>query len=175
MSNKIEAYIKTNKKAFDTAEPPAGLWDKIDAELSKKKISKPFRLQLWVGIAATILLICGLGYFYVAKTNTASGIIAEVNPGYAKKEMRFASLIEEKRDSLEVFAKDNPELYQKFAADLEKLDGNYKSLKKELPDSPNQKLVVKAMVKNLELQLQLISQQLTIINQVQQFKKDNQI
>ncbi|RZM23433.1 MAG: hypothetical protein EOO88_26185, partial [Pedobacter sp.] len=86
-----------------------------------------------------------------------------------------ATLIEEKRDSLEVFAKDNPELYQKFSADLEKLDGNYKSLKQELLHSPNQKLVVKAMVKNLELQLQLISQQLTIINQVQQFKKDNQI
>jgi len=175
MSNKIEEYIKTNKKAFDTAEPGAALWAKIDAELNKKKITQPVKMQVWIGIAASLLLICSVTFFYTTKARSTNGIIAEVNPAYAKKEMRFASLIEEKRDSLEVFAKDNPELYQKFSTDLEKLDGDYKSLKQELPNSPNQKLVVKAMVKNLELQLQLISQQLTIINQVQQFKKDNQI
>ena len=175
MSNKIEEYIRTNKRAFDDAKPPEALWDRIEAEFNKKKTAKPVRLQLWIGIAASLLLVCSIAYFYISKSTSANGIIADVNPAYAKKEMRFASLIEEKRDSLEIFAKDNPELYQKFSADLEKLDGNYKSLKQELLHSPNQKLVVKAMVKNLELQLQLISQQLTIINQVQQFKKDNQI
>jgi uncharacterized protein YqiB (DUF1249 family) len=55
------------------------------------------------------------------------------------------------------------------------MDADYQKLKKELADSPNQKLVVRAMVKNLELQLQVITQQLMIINQVNQYKKENQI
>ncbi|MNR06997.1 hypothetical protein D3C85_1230970 [compost metagenome] len=89
--------------------------------------------------------------------------------------MKFASLIEEKKDSLQVYAKKNPVLYARFSEDLNKLDQDYEHLKEELQNSPNQKVVVKAMVKNLELQLQVINQQLSIINEVNQYKEENQI
>ncbi|MGY0039452.1 hypothetical protein [Pedobacter sp. NJ-S-72] len=41
--------------------------------------------------------------------------------------------------------------------------------------SPNQQMVVKAMVRNLEIQIQLLNQQLSIINEVSQYKKENSI
>ncbi|RZJ82222.1 MAG: hypothetical protein EOO20_24605, partial [Chryseobacterium sp.] len=91
MSNKIEEYIRTNKKAFDDAKPPEALWGRIDAELNKKKIAQPVRLQVWIGMAASLLLVCSIAYFYISKSTSANGIIAEVNPAYAKKEMRFAT------------------------------------------------------------------------------------
>ena len=49
---------------------------------------------------------------------------------------------------------------------------DYQELKKQLQTSPNKSLVGKAMMKNLEIQLQMISQQLYIINQVNQYKKE---
>jgi hypothetical protein len=81
-------------------------------------------------------------------------------------------LIAEKRDSLQTLAGADPELYKQFTADLSKLDKDYQELKKQLQTSPNKSLVGKAMMKNLEIQLQMISQQLYIINQVNQYKKE---
>ncbi len=98
-----------------------------------------------------------------------------MNPVYAQKQVKFVSLIEQKQDSLQTFAKTNPELYRKFKADFEVLNKTYEGLTKEMAGSPNQQMVVKAMVRNLEIQIQLLNQQLSIINEVSQYKKENSI
>lgn len=176
MKNKsLEEYIKAHKKDFDVNGPSDQLWGRIDTALNKEKIKKPFRMQLWLGIAASLVVIMTLIFISISHNSNKQLEIADINPGYAKKELRFASLIEEKRDSLDVYATKNPVLYARFTSDLNKLGQDYERLKKELQCSPNQKLVVKAMVKNLELQLQVISQQLSIINEVDQYKTENQI
>ncbi|MNI76299.1 hypothetical protein D3C73_1325210 [compost metagenome] len=125
--------------------------------------------------AAAIVVVIGLALLYTVKTQNSDLEIADVSASYAKKEVHFAGLITEKRDSLAIFASANPELYKKFTADLRKLDEDYERLKSELPTSPNQTFVVKAMVKNREIQLQLLKQQLLIINQVDDYKRVNQI
>ncbi|WP_233509717.1 hypothetical protein [Pedobacter chinensis] len=181
MNNRLETFVKENRKAFDIMEPPAGLWAKIEKELDAKKEQeaknkkKPIKLYLWISAAATIVIVFGLTWLYAGKLQNSDLEIADVNAAYAKKEVHFAGLITEKRDSLAIFASANPELYKKFTADLAKLDEEYERLKSELPKSPNQTFVVKAMVKNREIQLQLLRQQLLIINQVDDYKKVNQI
>lgn len=177
MSKKLEEYIKEHKKAFDTGSPSEQLWSRIEAGLDQEKIKKPSRVPFWLGIAASLTVIMTTIFIYTYRSPAAKAEleIADINPVYAKKEMKFASLIEEKKDSLEVFAKKNPELYAQFSTDLSQLGKNYEALKKELKNSPNQKAVVKAMVKNLELQLQVINQQLTIISEVDEYNRENQI
>lgn len=174
MSTEIEDFIKENKREFDTDRPSAGLWDKIEKELDEQKPKKTFNIQLWMSIAASAIVLLAITFFFIQpKKNRMS--IADVNPAYANRQVKFASMIEEKRDSLEIFAEASPELYQKFSADLSTLNDAYNSLRKQLPTSPNQQIIVKAMVKNLEMQLQLVSQQLSIISQVSEFKKENRI
>lgn len=176
MNNKLETFVKDNRRAFDVMEPSAALWDKIEQQLDQnKKKKKPVKLYLWMSAAAAIMVILSLTWLYVGKTQGGDVEIADVNPAYAEKEVRFAGLITEKRDSLAIFASANPDLYKKFTIDLKKLDEEYERLKNELPSSPNQTFVVKAMVKNREIQLQLLKQQLLIINQVDDYKKVNQI
>ncbi|OWK72751.1 hypothetical protein CBW18_02940 [Pedobacter sp. AJM] len=156
-------------------EPSPALWAKIEQKLDQKKEKKPVKLYLWMSVAAAIVVVFSLGWFYAGKMQSGEIEIADVNTVYAKKEVQFAGLIVEKKDSLAIFAAANPELYKKFTADLRKLDEEYERLKNELPASPNQTFVVKAMVKNREIQLQLLKQQLLIINQVDDYKKVNQI
>lgn len=175
MSKNIEEYIKANKKAFDVEFPPGDLWDRIEEGLDKGSIKKPSRLLFWFSIAASLTLIGSFIFIYTYRNQNRDFDIADINPAYARKEMKFASLIEEKKDSLMVFEKNNPDLYRKFSTDLNDLDADYIRLKEELQTSPNRKLVMKAMVKNLEIQLQLINQQLSIINEVDQYKKENRI
>jgi hypothetical protein len=175
MNTPIEDFIKEHKKEFDTERPSGDLWDRIEKELDKKKPKKGFDIRLWMSIAASaiVLLAITLWFAFPVKKNKMS--IADVSPAYANKQVRFASLIEEKRDSLQIFARANPELYREFSTDLQTLSLAYDSLRKQLPASPNQKLTVKAMVRNLESQLQLVSQQLSIIVEVSEFKKENSI
>jgi len=175
MSKKLEEFIKTNKKDFDLEMPAGDLWGKIEKELDKKKPGKSFRLPVWIGIAASVAIVLGILFFYTSHQKRDNAELAGVSPAYAQKEIRYASMIEEKRDSLQLFAKENPVLYNRFSSDLNALNSDYINLKKELKNSPNQKLVIKAMVKNLELQLQVINQQLSIINEVSQFKTQSQI
>ena len=175
MSNKLEQYIKGHRKEFDLDAPSDELWNKIAAGLDQHKEKKPVRLQLWMGIAASLTVILGLTFLFSYHKQDAEVTMADINPGYAKKELRFASMIEEKKDSLQVYAKENPALYQQFSGDLTELSEDYENLKKELNTSPNPAWIVKAMAKNLELQLQVINQQLSIINEVDQYKRENKI
>ena len=175
MSKNIEAYIKAHKKEFDLNSPSEALWSRIEADLEQSRVKKPLRLRFWLSIAASLMLLMTSIFIYTYHRRNKYVDIADLNSSYAKKEMKFASMIEEKKDSLMVFAKDNPELCERFNGDLSQLGSDYESLKKELQCSPNQKLVVKAMVRNLEIQLQIINQQLSIINEVDQCKKENKI
>ncbi len=174
MSKKLEIFIKDNRNAFDTEHPSAELWSKIDAQLDRKPARNSNSWKMWVGIAASLTVIIGL-FYYAEQGSSGALTAADINPEYARKQTKFASLIAQKTDSLEVLARQNPELYDQFSADLQKIKTDYKQLKSELPQSANQKLVVKAMERNLELQLQVVSQQLSIINQVNQYKTDNQL
>lgn len=175
MNNRLETFVKENRRSFDVLEPSAGLWAKIEQELDSKKKKKPINLYLWISAAASIVIVLSLTWLYVGRITNRDIEIADVNAAIAKKEIHFAGLITEKRDSLAIFASANPDLYKKFTSDLKKLDEDYERLKAELPTTPNQLFVVKAMVKNRELQLQLLKQQLMIINQVDDYKRVNQI
>lgn len=175
MSIKIEDFIRDHKREFDQERPAVNLWDKIEKELDGKHKKKRFNIQLWAGIAASLLLVLGISLVYTFQHQKNHFSVADVNPAYASKQVRFTSMIEQKKDSLEIFATSNPDLYRKFNADLEKLNITYEALRKDLPASPNQQMIVKAMVKNLEIQLQLVSQQLMIISEVTTYKKENSI
>jgi hypothetical protein len=176
MNNNLEGFVKNNKKAFEVKGPSDQLWERIAAELDKgeKAPKKPIKLYQWLSIAAVMVLGLGI-YFTVNYSNSKNIEVADISPVFGEKEVRFASQIEEKKDSLLIYAQANPELYQKFSNDLKNLDAEYDKLKAQLPTSPNQLFVVKAMVKNREIQLQILKQQLMIINQVNQYKKENSI
>ncbi len=173
MSTRIEDFIKNNKASFDTDMPDEQLWSKMSRELDKKDRVKPKR-RLWLSIAASFMVVLSIAYMYSQRSepiNTLTG----VSPAQAKKQVQFASMIEKKTDSLQFYADENPALYEQFSADLEKIQLDYSGLKQELLKSPNQEFVIQAMEKNLELQLQVVSQQLGIINLVRKVKKESQL
>jgi len=175
MNNKLEGFVKENKKAFEAKGPSDQLWNRIEAELDKKSKKKTIKLFQWLSVAAVLVVSLGIYYNYNHKQTNSEIVVADVSVDYGKKELHFASLIEEKRDSLALYSKENPDLFKKFVSDLKKLDENYQGLKKELQTSPNPEAIVSEMMKNLEIQAGILSQQLSIINQVNQYKKENSI
>lgn len=178
MSKRLEHFIQDNKKEFDLYDPPAELWDRIDSRLrqaeKKTPTEKVVRLSILLKVAATVFVVLTVGLlFWKNQTlNSEQVTLSSIDPQLAKQQVQYASLIEIKRTELKRIEKEEPELYKTFAAELKKMDSSYDKLKNELPESPNQERTVRAMIRNLEIQLEVLNQQLLIIQQINQFKKE---
>lgn len=179
MSKGLADFIRQNKNDFDNHEPDADLWLKIEkrlpAEVKTFKPKKSFSLGFVLRIAAGIILTMAAGFiFYLQKQHQQPVDLAQINPEYAQQQMRYASEVESKRTELKVIAKTDPELYQKFNSVLAGMDQSYKKLNKELQNSPNQERVLRAMIRNLKVQTELLNQQLQVIEEYNQSKKQIQ-
>ena len=182
---KIERFIRDNRESFDQFEIPAGLWDKIDnglgrldtfpgettSEEPKKKIV--FRQKYWAMAASVALLIgCFWVYNHTFKTENTDKIIAKVSPEFGDRMVQYASLIERKREEIREIETQNPVLYKEFASEIENLNQDYQNLKAELPQTPNQEELVKAMIQNLQVQLDILNKQLSIIQKIKDYQKN---
>lgn len=184
MSRKLEKFIGDNRNEFDDAVPAAKVWENIAAGFTDKKKKKFILTPLYKwSIAAAILISAGITVFLmlnnnkptddvvVAAKNDAAADIAAIAPEYAPEVNEFAKLVLLKQEELKSLAPEQPELYKKFATDINQLDSSYKSLKNQLGATPNREMLIEAMIQNLQLQLNVLNQQLNIINQIKQSKK----
>jgi hypothetical protein len=101
------------------------------------------------------------------------------NPSFYDKDLKayeqssqfFSQLIVNKQAELSGLEKTNPSLYKAFVNDINDLNVSYKSLKKQLPQTQDRSRLIKAMINNLQLQIDLLNKQLIIVNQIESKQK----
>lgn len=185
MSEHLQNFVNEHRDEFDDENPPAGIWDKVERDISRpviinsKKNIVPRLIQWAIGIAALLALAV---FIYIKTTGdkkdskelvkTETDINA-LSPELAPQVNEFARLINLKQEELKSLAKEQPELYNQFTNDIEQLDSSYNALKNQLTVSPNKEMLIEAMIQNLQLQLHVLNQQLNIIKQVKQSKKNS--
>ncbi|HCN82932.1 MAG TPA: hypothetical protein DIT07_04830 [Sphingobacteriaceae bacterium] len=165
--SRLEDFVKTNRKKMDEFEAPVNLWDKIEEQLDKKPAKvKVIKLRLFISIAAIVLLTLVTGLIFLQQSQKQKIDLSAINSDLARQQVKYISLIEDKQDELSQIKKEEPELYKEFSADVKKVEQNYQQLKSSLPTSPNQEQTLKAMVLNLRVQMDILNQQLSIIQQI---------
>ncbi|RVU01594.1 hypothetical protein EOD41_06405 [Mucilaginibacter limnophilus] len=180
MSKRLEDFIKANREEFNDLEPRAALWDRIERELDvpqqpKKREAKTFSLGFVLRVAASVIIVMGVCFAVYLQTGKKQGVdLAEINPDYAKQQMHYASLVQTKRTELKEMAKTDPQLYKEFSREIAKMDSAYKKLTNDIATSPNQERVLRAMIRNLQIQTEVLNQQLNVIEQFNQYKKQQQ-
>ncbi|WP_080237631.1 hypothetical protein [Spirosoma rigui] len=138
--------------------------------------------RFWAGlnwrVAASIaVLILAGSLFYI---NHQYGVaqqpdVVAVNPSYAKEVVQYTRLIDNKRAELKQMTEDNPDLYREFATDLDRLEKSYQSLKADLPQNPNQDVLIQAMIQNLHYQINLLNEQLRVIQRINRQTHENPV
>lgn len=181
MSKRLEDFIRSNKHEFDELEPRAALWDNIESKLwleeeRQHKEKKTFSLGFVLRVAASVIVLMGVGFaLYMNYQKKSDAInLAAINPQYAAEQVHYTALISQKRNELKSIEKTNPDLYAEFSGEISKMDSTYKKLNKDLATSPNRELVLRAMIRNLQVQEQALSQQLNIIEQYNQMTKEQE-
>ena len=182
MSKRLEDFIKANREEFDNLEPRMELWDRIEqqlpatvVEMPKKREAKTFSLGFVMRVAAMIIVVMGIGFVVYLRSSKPAGVdLAAINPEYAKQQMQYASLIETKRTELKELTKTDPQLYHEFSGEINKMEASYKKLKRDLATSPNQERVLRAMIRNLQIQTEVLNQQLQVIEQFKGQTNDKQ-
>jgi hypothetical protein len=181
MSKRLEEFIKMNREEFDDLEPSADLWSRIEMHLPahetpiKKLETKTFSLGFVLRVAATVIVVMGISFvFYVRHEKRGAIDLAAINPVYAQQQVQYTSQIETQRTELKSIAKSDPQMYKEFSDEIAQMDSTYKELNTDLATSPNQERVLRAMIKNLEIQTQVLNQQLKVIRQMNNMKKEEQ-
>jgi hypothetical protein len=178
MSKRLEDFIRANHNEFDDLEPSANIWANIEKQLptqeeKKKPEAKTFSLGFVLRVAASVIVVMGISFaIFLKSVNKPSVDLAQINPVYAKQQMHYASLVETKRTELKQLAKTDPALYQEFSKEIAQMDSTYKKLNSDLATSPNQELVLRAMIRNLQTQTEVLNQQLSVVEQFNQSKND---
>ncbi|HEX8021972.1 hypothetical protein [Mucilaginibacter sp.] len=183
MSKRFEDFMHDNNEEFNEIEPSADLWGKIEAQLNfldeeqeapKKREAKTFSLGFVLKVAASVIIVMGIGFgIYIQSQKGTKGVdLAAINPEYAQQQVHYASLVETKLTELKSASKNDPQLYKEFSAEIAKMDSSYKKLNNDLVTSPNQERVLRAMIRNLQVQTEVLTQQLNVIEQFNQMKKE---
>jgi hypothetical protein len=186
MSNRLEQFIRDNREEFDSEEPRPQLWDKLVKDMPQKKDDRVLHLGFlrFSAAAAIVIMLAGM-FYYMNQQKSTDGLtknsdptseeqwLSDVNPTYAKEVYHFTQLIELKQQELKQIEREQPELYGQFVKDIHKLDSSYQALRQALPATPDRATLLEAMIQNLRLQADLLNQQLTIIKQIKQSKKDS--
>lgn len=186
MKKDLKTFIAENREAFDQENPPRELWQRIAHELDRQEpqqhekstVRKMWLLQV-LKVAAITFLIGTTGiviYFYGKKH--AYDDYSQISPGLAAEQQVYVQLVTQKKDSIAYIASSNPTLYSEFSDVLHQMETNYEMLKREFEKSPNKELTLEAMIRNLQAQIEVLSQQMEVlkyINQTESQTKHEQI
>ncbi len=131
----------------------------------------------WRVAASVALLLLAGSFLYV---NYQYGVahqpeVVAASPTYAKEVVQYTRQIDDKRAELKQMTEDNPALYREFATDLDRLENSYQSLKADLPQNPNQDMLIKAMIQNLHYQINLLNEQLRVIQRINRQTNENPV
>ena len=103
MSKRLEDFMRANREEFDDLEPSADLWSRIEKHLPaegtlpQKREAKMFSLSFVMKVAASIIIVMGIGFFLYVHNEKKQGVnYAAINPEYAKQRVQYASQVESK-------------------------------------------------------------------------------
>lgn len=156
---------------FDIELPEEGHEARFRKRLEGKTDVKHSRSpRIWMAIAASLVILLGLGIFYTNSTPSREARISEISPEASSTQLYFASVIEEQVKQLE--AEENPQtkaLIEDALVELAELEEDYRKLEQDLLNGGNSKLILSAMITNFQTRIELLNDVLNTIESIKEF------
>jgi hypothetical protein len=158
--DKLESYIKDNRDGIDGSSPPENLWKRIEDKLHP--VARKNRMIYWQA-AAAVFFVLSIGLLVKNyQTNNELNNYVLNDAEFTKTEQYYTKVIHDKESLLTSSLEEYPDLATDFKNDLHELSKNYQKLKADF-DKNRSDEVVNALIRNLQLQQELLNNQLNII------------
>lgn len=182
MKDNLEDFIKSHRQEFDDLEPRADTWSKIQKDLNQKAQKKDYS---WIWKVAAAVFLC-LTVVLAIERNISSDFrqVAEVSdPNLAKSaaaelmevENYYTQLISQKREEIESVLDESGLVDNELLEDMDQLDVMYVRLKEDLKQNQNDERLINAMIRNLQLRVEILNKQLRILERISKHEEDEKI
>jgi len=174
MDDRLEKFIKTHRADLDEKVPRKSLWSEIEHELptapKQRSMSKP--VMYWRAAAVILLLVSS--WLVFDKVNQSDvPVMAELSPQLIEAEGYYISLIDQKRDEILTMS-EKYEFGSDFLYEIDRLDSMYSVLKHDMTNG-NEENLADAMILNLQLRIEILNQQLSIIQSLENNQQDETV
>jgi len=163
--DKLESFLRDHRHELDELDAPDALWQNIEAKLPSTH--RTSRMIYWKA-AAVVFFVLSLGLLFKNyQTSSELRSYTADNSEFNNTEQYYFKVIHEKEGLLTKYLSKYPNLADDFKNDLSELSLNYKKLKKDF-DNTGSEEVLNALIKNLQLQQELLNNQLNIIHLIKE-------
>ncbi len=151
------------KIELDVLDPPASLWENIEANLPAQE-KEPRRImfttrKLAIAVLAIVAFSGALGFF-IARTSEPPPVAFELPMEYQESEFFFAKQVNLKEKQLRKI-----EGHEEVWTTLEELDNEFNTLQEELKPGVTNEFVLQAMLQNYRTKLEILERVLESIEQ----------
>lgn len=163
---------------------------KLEEKMPVDKQKRKQNFTFWLQIAASVVVLIGLGIYFFTGSKTVDPnsdtkivdqgnsntqyqtiSLGDLSPDLQKIENYYLTNINLQLSDLEVDA-DNKEVMDDFMDKLAELDAEYHRLNSELNEMGPNDQTISALIKNLQLRLQLLQKLKTKLNQLKSSKNE---
>ncbi len=173
MKDDLEKYVRTHKSEFDSLEPTDQLWQGIANELDRSKPTADG--TFWWKVAAAFFLLSTIALLvldnYPLTNKQLATEQATVSTELAEVESYYTRLIAERRKALANHPLANEELLE----ELDRLDALYEELRNTLDVNQGDERLIHAMIRNLQLRVEILNKQLKILENIKTKETDESI
>lgn len=172
----LEELFDRLQGEFDIEEPRDGHEQRFIEKLSRSQgvVSMQRKNVTWwkpLSIAASIALICAIGFQLFNEKPTIDEQVVEIAPEVSETQFYFASLIEEQVQELRsAKSPQNEQLVDDTLLQLAKLESDYQKLEQDLINGGNSKIILNAMIINFQTRIDLLKDVLTNIEEIKNLK-----
>jgi len=181
--NKLEKQIRANRQKFDSQEPSAGHLERFEQKLHKQPSRFLFSRIPYALKAAVVLLLVALSSILIYEqariyyTNQRVVSSQAISAEFGEAKFYYTTLINNKYQEINRLNIDDPKHNEILMSELKEMDKLFHSLQKDFQSNPNDQRVINAMISHYQLKLEIMSQiikQLEEVNQVNNKYKNHE-
>ncbi len=174
MGDYLEHYVKEHREGFEGDFLPEKSWAKINDALKKEEKSTDRDYNKFWKVAAAVLLVATSALSYLQWGAGTEETVA-MNPyeEFYAAESFYTQLISQKRFQIEVYGPS--ELDLEFEQDLNHLSGLYEELKTGIDRNGSDQKMIDAMIKNLQLRLEILNRQIEVLERLKEYEEENEV
>ena len=169
--DKLEDFIRNNRKELDIYSPPPSVWKNIRSNLGRKR----YAFYKWSAAAAALVIVfitAAFLYKYRAGNVPAFGkdpglISIKGNKRLLETELYYNNLANDLFNKAEPLLTGHPDIREELFLDLSQIDSLCRDIKQDLNDNIDNQEVIEALINNYRIRIEILQ------NMLETLRKEN--